>query len=110
MAALFGRLSDAAADAEPLCEQVEGGGRALASAHRQRDRQPPRLCRRRAEGPRILYRQLAERCRYPDELCRRDGKNIRQARALSEPQRLAIADACAAGVPALGREGWGVPV
>src|SRR4030081_1397558 len=110
MAALCGRLRDAAADAEFLCRKVERGGRTLASAHRQRDRQPPRLCRRRTKGAGVLCRRLADRRRYPDELCRRNGKSVREAWALPEPQRLAVADARAAGVPALSREGRGVQV
>src|SRR6266581_7432528 len=110
MAALLGRLGDAAADAEPLCLEAEGGGDAAASTDRQRDGQSSRLCRRRAEGTRILCRQLADRRRYPDELCRRDGEGVRQARPLSEFERLAVADARPAGVPAQRREGRGVPV
>src|SRR5882724_8382822 len=110
VAALLGRLGDAAADAEPLCQQAEGGGGAAASAHRQRDGQSSRLCRSCAEGTRILCRQRADRRRYPDELCRRDGEGVRQARALSELERLAVAHARAAGIPAQRREGWGVPV
>ena len=90
--------------------QAEGGGRAAASAHRQRTGQPSRLCRRRAEGPRLLRRPVADRRRHPDELCRRDGKGVREARPVSEPRGLADADARPAGVPALGREGRGVPV
>src|ERR1700694_1408756 len=108
MDALFGRLCDAAADAEPLCLKVEGGGRSLASAHRQRDGQPPRLCRRCPYGPRILCREVADRRRYPDERGRRDGESLQQARAVSEPRRVAVADARPSRVPALNREGWGV--
>src|ERR1700726_4311224 len=110
MAALFRRLGDAAVDAEPLCLALEGGGPAVASAHRQRDQEPPRLHRARAAGPRVLCRPVADRRRHPDELCRRDGKGVRPARAISELERVAVADACAPGVQAFGREGWGVPV
>ncbi len=62
------------------------------------------------QGQGVLRRQLADRRRHPDELCRRDGKSVRPARAISEPERVAVAHARAAGVPALGREGRGVPV
>jgi glutathione S-transferase len=93
-----------------LCLAVEGGRRSPASAHRQRTRQPSRLRRRRAEGPRILRRPIADRRRHPDELCRRDGEDLRQARTVSEPVRVAVARARAACVPALGGEGRGVPV
>ena len=72
--------------------------------------QPSRLCRRRAEGTRVLRRPVADRRRYPDELCRGDGKGVRQARPVSESRRVAVAHARPAGVPALGREGRGVPV
>ena len=41
------------------CQPAEGGGRAAASAHRQRDGQPSRLCRPRAQGPGILRRPVA---------------------------------------------------
>src|SRR5712671_6588316 len=110
VAALLGRLGDAAADAEPVCLEAEGGGGAAASADRQRDGQSSRLCRRRAEGTRIPCRQFADRRRYPDEFCRRDGEGIRQARPLSEFERLAVADARPARVPAQRREGRCVPV
>src|SRR5580692_2674506 len=104
MAALFRRLGDAAPYAEPVCIEVEGGRSAATSAHRFGDGQPSRLCRGRAEGARVLYWKIADRRRYPDEFRGRDGKSVRQAWALSEPDRLAVADACAAGVPALGRK------
>ena len=71
---------------------------------------PSRLCRRCAEGQEILCRDVADRRRHPDELCRRNGKGVRKARALSEPRGVADADACPAGIPALGRKGRGVPV
>src|SRR6266480_2733717 len=86
----------------------QGGGGAAASADRQRDGQSSRLCRRRAEGTRIPCRQLADR--YPDEFCRRDGEGVRQARPVSEFERLAVADARPAGVPAQRRAGRCVPV
>src|SRR5882724_480143 len=110
MAALFRRLGNASVDAEPLRLAVEGGGRSLASAHRQRARQPSRLRRQRADGPPILRRPIADRRRHPDELRRRDGEGLRQAGTVSEPLGLAVADACAARVPALGGEGRGLPV
>ena len=90
--------------------RLKEAGRPVASAHRQRNGQSSRLCRRRAEGPRVLCRQVAVRRRYPDELCRRDGEGVRQARAVSELERVAVADACPAGVPALDREGRGLSV
>src|SRR2546429_8082408 len=64
----------------------------------------------RSQGSRIPCRQLTVRRRYPDELCRRDGESIQQARTLSEPQRLAVADARPARVPAQCREGRGLSV
>src|SRR6266481_1556825 len=110
MAALFRRLGNASVDAEPLCLAAEGSRQPLASAHRQRARQPSWLRRQRAEGPRILRRPVADRRRHPDELCRRNGEGLRQTGTVSEPRRMAVADACAARVPALGGEGRGVPV
>ena len=62
------------------------------------------------EGREFFVGQVADRRRHPDELCRRDGKSVRPARAISELERVAVAHARAAGVPALGREGRGVPV
>ncbi len=62
------------------------------------------------KGREFFIGNVADRRRYPDELCRRDGKSVRQARAVSEPDGVARANARAAGVPALGREGRGVPV
>src|ERR1700692_3334512 len=110
MAALFRGLGDAAADAEPLCLPVEGSRYAATSAHRQRDRQPSRLCRWRAEGQGVLYRQHADGGRYPDELCRRNGKGVQQARAVFQSRRVADADARAPGIPAFGREGRYLPL
>src|SRR5882724_5350047 len=110
MAALFRRFGDAALDAEPLRLAIEGGRQPASSSDRQRTFQPSRLYRWRAEGPRILRRPVADRRGHPDELCRRDGEGLRQARTVSKPRRLAVADACAACLPALSREGRGVPV
>ena len=62
------------------------------------------------KGREFFVGTFADRRRHPDELCRRNGKGVRQARAVSEPGRVAGADARAAGVPALDREGRGVPV
>ncbi len=62
------------------------------------------------KGREFFIGNVADRRRHPDELCRRDGEGVRQARAVSEPARVAVADARAAGVPALDREGRGVPV
>ena len=62
------------------------------------------------KGRDFFVGNVADRRRHPDELCRRDGKSVRQARAVSEPGGLAGADARPAGIPALGREGRGVPV
>ena len=62
------------------------------------------------KGRDFFVGRVADRRRYPDELCRRDGKGVRQARPVSEPRGLAGAHARPAGVPALGREGRGVPV
>src|SRR4029453_14421234 len=53
MATLFRGLGDAAVDAESLCLTPEGGRRAAASAHRERDRQSPRLHRGGARQPRV---------------------------------------------------------
>ena len=65
---------------------------------------------RALKGREFFVGNVADRRRHPDELCRRDGKSVRPARALSEFERVAVADACAAGVPALCGEGRGVPV
>ena len=62
------------------------------------------------KGRGVLCRQVVFRGRYPDELCRRDGQGVRQARAVSRLERLAVAHACPAGVPALDREGRGLSV
>src|ERR1700722_11897156 len=110
MAALFGGLRNAAADAQSLCVPSEGSRCALASADRQRDRQSSRLCRGRAGGTRVLHRDVADRRRYPDEFCCRDGEGFQEARTLSEPERLADAHARAPGIPALDREGRGLPL
>src|SRR6202035_2507032 len=110
MAALFRGLGDAAADAEPLCLPVEGSRCAATSAHRQRDRQPSRLCRWRAEGQGVFYRQFADGGGYPDELRRRNGQGLQQARAVSKSRRVADADARAPGVPTLGRKGRRLPL
>src|SRR5258708_24710576 len=103
-------LGQAVADDEPVCLEAEGGGGAAASADRQRDGQSSRPCGRRAEGTRIPCRQLADRRRYPDEFCRRDGEGVRQACPVSEFERLAVAYARPAGIPAQRRQGWRVPV
>ena len=72
---------------------------------------PPRLCRRRAEGHANSSSGTSLtgadiQMSFVGEMA----KVVRQARAVSEPRGLADADACAAGVPALGREGRGVSV
>jgi glutathione S-transferase len=72
--------------------------------------QSSRSCRSCASRPRVLHRLRAHGRRHPDELCRRDGEGVRQARPVSKPLSLALAHACAPGLPALGREGRGVPV
>src|ERR1700674_160536 len=72
--------------------------------------QSSRLCRFRAEGQAILCRRHADRRRYPDEFCRRHGKSVRQARAVSKSERVAVAHAHAPRLPALDREGRGVSV
>ena len=90
------RVGNAAADDEALCGTIGRGGGPADAAHRKRDRQPSRLCRRRAEGEGVLCRPIAVGRRHPDELCRRDGKSVRKTRALSEPRGVADADARAA--------------
>src|SRR4029077_20287331 len=110
MAALFRGLGHVAADAEPLCLPVEGSGCAATSAHRQRDRQPSRLCRWRAERQGVLYRQFADGRGYPDELRRRNGQGVQQARVVFQSRRVADADARAPGIPAFDREGRRLPL
>ena len=62
------------------------------------------------KGREFFVGTVADRRRHPDELCRRDGQGVRQARAVSGSERVAVADARAAGVPALDREGRGLPL